>query len=194
MSTSFTEQEHEAARAHRDGEARAYSNDTSKRTLGQLVADATQDVSSIIRNEIQLAKAEVKTDVTKAGKGIGMFVGAGVMGFLGLIFLLHFIARGIAVFLNVWAGYLIVALLLFLVAGILAMIGKKSVSNVNVKPERTIRNAQETVQAFKPASPTATRPGTATGPRAVQHGVAADRTQPISTTGVPAQDGAHRVS
>ncbi|WP_019285149.1 MULTISPECIES: phage holin family protein [Arsenicicoccus] len=151
MSTSYTEQEHDARRADRDREARNYGSDTTARTIGQLVADATQDVSSIMRNEIQLAKAEVKTDVAKAGKGIGMFAGAGVFAFLALILLLIAAAYGlIALGLAPWLSFLIVAIVLLVVAGILAMVGKKALSTVNVKPERTIRNAQETVEALKP--------------------------------------------
>ncbi|WP_409484549.1 phage holin family protein [Arsenicicoccus dermatophilus] len=163
MSTSYNEQEHEARRAVRDQEARSYADThpTTARTIGQLVADATQDVSSIIRNEIQLAKSEMKTDVTRAGKGIAMFAVAGVMAFLGLIFLLHTLAWAlIGLGLAAWLAYLVVTLILLGIAGALAMVGKKSMTKLNVKPERTIRNAQETVQALKPAKPTATGSGT----------------------------------
>ncbi|MDQ1537326.1 MAG: hypothetical protein QOE58_1719, partial [Actinomycetota bacterium] len=48
-------------------------NDTSERTLGQLVADATADISSIVRSEVALAKSEIAADAKRAGAGIGMF-------------------------------------------------------------------------------------------------------------------------
>lgn len=127
------------------------AGDPTQRSLGQLVADATQDVSTIVRNEIQLAKAEVKTDVTKAGKAIAMFAVAGVFAFLALILLLITAAQAlIALGVAAWLAYLIVAVVLLVIAGILALVGKKALSTVNGKPERTIRNAQETVEALKP--------------------------------------------
>ena len=123
-----------------------------ERTIGQLVADATHDLSSIVHNEIALAKTELKNDAKAAGKGAGMFGAAAFVGVLGLIFLFHSVARVIAIWLPVWAGYLITTGLLFLIAGILAMVGRKSVSGVKGKPERTIRNAQETIATVKNGS------------------------------------------
>ncbi len=126
------------------------SHATTERTLGQLVADASADVSSIMRSEIELAKVEVKSDLTKAGKGVGMFAGAAVLGAYGFGLLLLALAWGIqALGLPVWAGLLIVAVLLFVVAGVLALIGKKAIAKVQGKPARTIDNAQQTVQAVK---------------------------------------------
>jgi hypothetical protein len=126
-------------------------NTTPERTLGQLVADATNDMSSIARSEIALAKAEITADAKQAGKGAGMFAGAGVMGFLGVVLLLFAVVYGlVAAGLPVWLSFLIVAVVLFVVAGILALVGKKAVSKVQGKPERTIVTTQETIAAIKP--------------------------------------------
>ena len=126
-------------------------NTTPERTLGQLVADATQDVSTIVRSEIDLAKAEITADAKQAGKGAGMFAGAGVMGFLGVVLLLFAVVYGlVAVGVPTWLAFLIVAVLLFVVAGILGLVGKKDVSKVKGKPERTIVTTQETIAAIKP--------------------------------------------
>jgi hypothetical protein len=126
-------------------------NTTPERTLGQLVADATNDMSSIARSEIALAKAEITADAKQAGKGAGMFAGAGVMGFLGFVLLLFAVVYGlVAAGLSVWLSFLIVAVVLFVVAGILALVGKKAVSKVQGKPERTIVTTQETIAAIKP--------------------------------------------
>ena len=126
-------------------------NTTPERTLGQLVADATQDMSTIVRSEITLAKAEITADAKHAGKGAGMFAGAGVMGFLGVVLLLFAVVYGlVAAGLSVWLSFLIVAVVLFVVAGILALVGKKAVSKVKGKPERTIVTTQETIAAIKP--------------------------------------------
>ena len=124
----------------------------TERTVGQLVADASHDISALVQSEIQLAKAEVTKGLTIGGKGVGMLVGAGLMGLFGLIYLLHAAARGIGVFLPVWAGYLIVAAVLFLVAGILALLGIKSLKKAKPVPERAIKSAKDTVDAVKHAA------------------------------------------
>lgn len=194
MSTSYTEQEHEAKRAQRDDESRAYGKDTSTRSIGQLVADATQDVSSIIRNEIQLAKSEITADVSKIGKGVGMFAGAGVFAFLALIILLIAAGLGLAEFMPGWLAFLIVAVVLLVVAGILALVGKGAISKAKFKPERTIRNAQETVEALKPARSTETGPVTHPRPTAAsaERAQTTGRVEAVTTAG--AADGAHKAS
>ncbi|WP_270887158.1 phage holin family protein [Pedococcus sp. 5OH_020] len=125
---------------------------STERTLGQLVADATNDVSTIVRNEIALAKAEITTEAKTAGKGAAMFAAAGFVGLLGLIFLFHTIAQVIAIWLPLWAGYLITTALLFLVAAVLALVGRRSMQKMKGKPERTIKNAQETISTLKSGS------------------------------------------
>ena len=127
----------------------ATSGNGTERTLGQLVADATQDISTIVRSEIALAKAEVTAEAKIAGKGAGMLAGAAFVGLLGLIFLFHTLANVLDVWLPLWAGYLITTVVLFLLAAILGLVGKNSMSKVKPKPERTIKNAQETIEAIK---------------------------------------------
>lgn len=129
----------------------ATSGNGTDRTLGQLVADATQDISTIVRSEIALAKAEVTAEAKIAGKGAGMLAGAAFVGLLGLIFLFHTLANVLAVWLPLWAGYLITTVVLFVLAAILGLVGKNSMSKVKPKPERTIKNAQETIEAIKSA-------------------------------------------
>jgi len=128
-------------------------NDTLERTLGQLVADATHDISSIVHSEIALAKAEIGADAKKAGLGAGMFVVAGVLAFLALILLLFAAAYGlVAAGLAQWLSFLIVAGVLLLVCVVLGLVGMKSFKKVKGKPERTISNAQDTVAALRPNS------------------------------------------
>lgn len=122
-----------------------------ERTIGQLVADASTDMSAIVRSEIELAKVEITRDVSHAGKGLGMFVGAGALAAYGFLLLLLAAAWGlVAAGLPIWAGLLIVGAVLFLIAGILAFVGKKQVDKVQGKPVKAIDNAQKTVAAIKP--------------------------------------------
>jgi hypothetical protein len=127
------------------------SQGSPDRTIGQLVADATHDVSTIVRSEIALAKAEITADAKRAGAGAGMFAGAAFVALLGLIFLFHTIANVLDLWLPLWAGYLITTGLLFLVAGILALVGRAQMKKLKGKPERTIKNAQQTLDALKSA-------------------------------------------
>lgn len=126
----------------------------TERTVGQLVADASHDISALVQNEIQLAKAEVTKGLGFGGKGAGLLGGAAFLGLLGLIFLFHTLARVIAIWLPVWAGYLIITVLLLLLAAALGFMGYKALMKAkdNTVPQRAIRNAQETVAAIKPGS------------------------------------------
>lgn len=132
---------------------------TGQRSLGQLVSDASADVSSIVRGEIELAKTEVMADVTKAGKGAGFLVAAGVLALymLGLIFL--GLAGVIAIWLDWWSGLLIMAGVLLLVVGILALVGISQIKKVKGKPESAISQGQKTVAELKASAQAPHRAG-----------------------------------
>ena len=128
-------------------------NGATERTLGQLVADATHDISSIMRSEIALAKAEIGADAKKAGAGAAMFAVAGLFAFLALILLLIAAAYGlVAAGLSPWLSFLIVAGVLLVVGVILALVGKRAVTKIKGKPERTIQSAQDTIAAIRASS------------------------------------------
>lgn len=121
-----------------------------QRSIGQMVSDVTTDLSSIVHNEITLAKLELKSDVTKGGKGAVLLIVAAGAALYGLGFLLSAAASGLhAAGLPSWLSILIVAVVLFIVAGILAMIGIKTLKRINGKPVKTIDNAQKTIAAVK---------------------------------------------
>ena len=123
-----------------------------ERTLGQLVAQASDDLSGIVRAEIALAKAELRTDVKNAAVGGGMFGAAGYLGLLATVTLVIAAAYGlVAAGLSAWLAFLIVTIVLLLIAGLLALIGRSRVRKL-APPERTIRNAQATIAAIKPGS------------------------------------------
>jgi hypothetical protein len=121
-----------------------------ERTLGQLVAQASDDLSGIVRAEIALAKSELRADVKNAALGGGLFGAAGYLGLLASILLVIAAAYGlVAAGLAPWLAFLIVAVVLLVIAGILALVGKSRLGKVG-PPERTIRNAQATIAAVKP--------------------------------------------
>jgi len=129
------------------------NDEALERTLGQLVADATTDISSIMRSEIALAKAEMSSDAKKAGLGAGLFAAAGVFAFLALILLLIAAAYGlVAAGLAPWLAFLIVAVTLLLVGAIMVAVGKHNIDNLKGKPERAIKSTQDTIAAIRPSN------------------------------------------
>lgn len=123
--------------------------ESTERTIGQLVADATHDLQGIVRGEIALAKAEVAQGAKKVGVGAGLLGGAAFVGVLGLVFLFHTLAQVLAIWLPLWAGYLIVTVLMFVVAGVLALLGKNALQKAKPAPEKAIAQGKETVAALK---------------------------------------------
>jgi hypothetical protein len=124
-----------------------------ERTLGQLVAQASDDLSGIVRAEIALAKAELRADVKNAALGGAMFGAAGYLGLLASIALMITVAYAlVAAGLAPWLAFLIVAVVLLVLAGILALVGRSRITKLG-PPERTIRSAKETIAAVKPGSP-----------------------------------------
>jgi hypothetical protein len=121
-----------------------------ERTLGQLVAAATQDVSEIVRAEVALAKAELAVSAKNGAMAGGMFGAAGYLAFLASILLVISAAYGLAAAgLRPWAAFLILAAALLIVAAILALIGRSRISRIG-PPERAIRTTKETLAAVKP--------------------------------------------
>jgi hypothetical protein len=112
-------------------------------TIGKLVADATRDVSTLVRSEIALAKTELKVSVKAGGLGIGLFAGAAFIGLLAIIMLSVSIAYFIHMTgLDLAFCFLIVFVLYLLLAGLLAFVGLRKVKQVKA-PERAIHQAQE---------------------------------------------------
>ena len=123
-----------------------------ERTLGQLVSQASQDISTLVRGEIQLAKLELGAQVKKAGLGGGLLAAAAVVLFYSVYFIFTTIAEGIqALGLSRWLSYLIVTVFMLLVAAVLALVGVRKMKTVQPVPERTIANAEETVEGLKTA-------------------------------------------
>lgn len=118
-------------------------------TLGALVASASRDLTGLVHSEIELAKTELKAEVSTAVKGGVMFGAAAVLGGLAVVLLSHAAAWGLfAAGLPAWVGFLIIAVVYLLLAGVLALIGKRAVSKVG-PPERTVRTAKDTAAFLK---------------------------------------------
>ncbi len=118
-------------------------------TLGALFADASRDLSTLLRSEIELAKLEIQQDVKLGVTGGAMFAAAGVLAFLALILLLIAAAEGlVALGVPRALAYLIVAVVLVIVGVVLVLVGRRAVRKVG-PPERTIRTSKDTAAFLK---------------------------------------------
>ena len=116
-----------------------------EKSLGELVATATKDLSVLVQQEVALAKTEIKKEVAAAGKGAGMFGGAGLTGLFALIFLSISAAYAISWFgIGLGWGFFIVGMLYLIVAAVLALLGKKQISKVG-PPTKTIATVKDDV-------------------------------------------------
>jgi hypothetical protein len=96
-------------------------------STGQLISQLTEQISRLVRDEARLAQAEVTQKAKKLGVGAGLFGGAGLVAFFGLAALITAAILALALVLPHWLAALIVAVVLFAVAGVLALVGKKDV-------------------------------------------------------------------
>jgi uncharacterized membrane protein YqjE len=136
------------------------ANNTDTSELGQAIQDVTERASLLIREEIELAKTEMTEKASKLGKGAGIGGAAGIFAVFGLIYLLHSVAWAIASLLdddNPWLGYLIVAVLLFIVGAIAGLIAARQFKRGSPPtPQMAIEEGKlikETVTTSHPALP-----------------------------------------
>jgi Putative Actinobacterial Holin-X, holin superfamily III len=119
-------------------------------SVGQLFGELAKDLSTLMRQEVALAKAEVQAEAKQAGKGAGMMVAAGLAGFLTLLFLSHALWWALENFMDAGLAALIVAVLWLIVAGVTFSMGRKALKRVNPKPERTVDTLSQVPGALKP--------------------------------------------
>ena len=120
------------------------------KSTAQLVTDLTRLVPELAREEIALAKPELAEKGKHAGIGAGLFGAAGIIALFGVGVLLAAAVAGLAEVLPVWASALIIAVVLFVVAGVMALVGKKQVSQATPPaPTKAVASTKRDVQAVK---------------------------------------------
>lgn len=119
-------------------------------TTGELINRLTEQTTHLIRSELQLAKTEMTEKAKHAGVGAGLFGGAGIIALYGGGALVATIILALATFLPAWLSALIVTVVLFVIAGVAALIGKKQVSQATpAAPEKTIDSVKRDVETVK---------------------------------------------
>lgn len=108
-----------------------------QQSLGELVAEVSRDLSTLVRQEVELAKAEAKQSAQRAGKGAGMLAGAGVAGHMVLLFLSVALWWALGAVMGRGWSAVVVAVLWAIVAAVLAARGRKELRTVEGMPETT---------------------------------------------------------
>jgi len=120
------------------------------RSLGTIFKDLSADLSTLFRSEVALLKIEIKDTVSKLGGGTAMFAGAVFLGLFGLAFLFVTIVLGlVALGVPAWLSTLIVTIVLFIAAGVLAMMGKKKFAALEFVPNDSIKQIKNDVESIK---------------------------------------------
>ena len=120
------------------------------RSFGQIIKELTADLTTLFRSEIALLKLEVKDTVAKLGGGSAMFAAAAFLAIFGLGFLFVTIVLGLVrLGVPAWLSTLIVTIVLFAAAGVLAMMGKKKFAEVNFVPEESVKQVKMDVESIK---------------------------------------------
>ena len=119
-------------------------------STGQLVGQLTEQISRLVRDEARLAQAEVTQKAKRLGLGAGLFGGAGLFAFFGLAALITTAILLLDLVLPAWLAALIVAVVLFAVAGVLALVGKKDVDKGTPPvPTQAIASTKADIQTVK---------------------------------------------
>jgi uncharacterized membrane protein YqjE len=136
----------------------SHDTDLRERPIGELLKQLSNETTTLVRQELELAKAEVAQKGQKAGKGAGMFGGAGVVGFLAAMALTAALIMGLDKAMPNWLAALIVGLVFAAIAGVLALQGRNKIQEAGPPvPEQAADSVKEDVQWAKTRTQSARR-------------------------------------
>lgn len=127
-----------------------------ERSIGEILSDVTTDLSTLMRQELELAKAELKQTATRAGTGAGLFGGAAVAGHMVLLFLSISLWWGLGMLIgHAWSA-LIVAVIWGIIAAVLAVTGKGQLARARGVPRttETVAKIPDALKGNEPSHPT----------------------------------------
>ena len=123
--------------------------DSAEKKLGDIVGEVSAKASLLVREEIELAKAEVTETGKKAGIGVGMFGAAGIVGFLAFAALTACFVLALALAVDAWLAALIVAAVYGATAAVLAIRGKEKVKQATPPAPQTVETVKEDIEWAK---------------------------------------------
>ncbi|MFC4018798.1 phage holin family protein [Micromonospora sp. GCM10011542] len=127
----------------------APEKERSQASVGALMGEVTRDLSTLMRKEVELAKAELREEATQAGKAGGMFGGAGLAGFLAVLFVSYAVWWGLSNTMDQGWAALIVAIIWAVVAGGLFINARSQLRQARAVLPRTKQTAQELPDALR---------------------------------------------
>jgi pheromone shutdown protein TraB len=128
------------------------------KSIPELLKELSQETTTLVRQELDLAKAELTDKGKKAGLGAGLFGGAGVMGLLTAGALTAFLIALLDTFMVTWLAALIVTIVYGAIAAVLALRGKKEIQKAGPPvPEQTVETLKEDVEWAKTRTPSGSR-------------------------------------
>jgi uncharacterized membrane protein YqjE len=126
------------------------AEDLRDRPVGELVQQVSEQVSRLVREELRLAQLELAQKGKRAGIGVGLFGGSGLLSLYGVAAIIAGVALLLALVLPDWAAALIVGGVLLATAGVLALLGKRQVSQATPPtPQQTIDSVKADVEVVK---------------------------------------------
>jgi len=133
-------------------------------STGELVSRLSEEMTGLVRAELELARAELARKGKRAGVGVGAFGAAGVVALYGAAVLVATVVLALSLVIDAWLAALIVGVVLLAVAAGMAMVGKKQVDQATpLIPERTTQNLKRDVDAVKRHDQTARTGGNGDG-------------------------------
>jgi len=126
--------------------------DTSEASLGQLVSQLSEQTTRLVRDELALAKAELKDSARHAGRGAGLFTAAGVLGHFAVGVFIAAAIIALDLVWPLWLAALTVGVVLAAAAGVAALMGKKQVSEASPVVDRAVDTTKRDVQEVKEAA------------------------------------------
>ena len=128
---------------------RATEEDVENVSVGELIGNISNDLSQLFRQEVELAKAEVKQEATKAGKAAGMLGAAGYAGHLTILLLSFALVFALGNVMDLGWAALIVAVIWAIIGAVLYANGRKKLKDVDPVPHRTVDTIKEDAQWLK---------------------------------------------
>ena len=127
------------------------SKPAANASVGELMSQLSAQTSRLVRDEMRLAQKEFQESAKHAGIGAGLFSVAGLLAFLGLATVIAAAVAALSLVLEVWAAALIVGAVLFVAAGVAALIGRNQVGEVTPAAPRTVETVKEDIKELKGA-------------------------------------------
>lgn len=130
-----------------------YTNDSrpdpADTSIGELIGNISNDLSQLFRQEVELAKVELKQEAAKAGKAAGMLGGAGFAGYLAVVLLSFALVFGLSNVMDAGWAALIVAVIWLVIGAVLYVNGRNKLKAVDPMPRRTVDTIKEDAQWLK---------------------------------------------